>query len=309
MRRHRENARCLLTGLIRASAPCTMIPAAAVLAGGALASSSVAARPVPFPRNNPEITMNVPDDWSVAYTAFGLEITSPEKKLYIVADVLPRNKPEADGWAKKALNKMETFGVTFQVKGAAPKALVSESRATASPSPPTSLSSSTSPSQPTSPSRSTNGIAPTSPPSSTSSDVATATKRTASIDRSAPTFTFLNPPREQTASTQPTPDLPPVFSGTPSLGTPARSKATLAVRSDVPDGVTLEEMAKPTIEAKPKLPFRVGAFPKATLNGERIDVQIVNFTLGPKRLFLLLQASLSSDFRAVAVINSVKPAS
>ncbi len=303
MRRHRENACCLLTGLIRASAPRIIMSAAAGGALVALASSAVAARPVAFPRNNPEITMDVPDDWSVAYTAFGLEITSPEKKLYIVADVLPRSKPEADGWAKKALVKVEMFGVKFQEKSAAPKAPVTESSATATATLPTSPSPPTSRFAPTSP------LPSTSAPPSTSSDVATAAKTTSSIDRSAPTFTFLNPPREQTASTQPTPDLPPVFSGTPSLGTPARSKATLAVRSDVPDGVTLEDMAKPTIEAKPKLPFRVGAFPRATLDGERVDVQIVNFTLGPKRLFLLLQASLSSDFRAVAVIDSVKPAS
>lgn len=266
--------------VVPAREPSRGAPAIAVLAAVSLVScllsmGPAAARDVTFPKDEPKVVMDVPDGLTVVYTAFGLEITSPDKRLYIVADVLPRNKTEADGWARKAVAKMQTFGVRFDDAGA--RSAAEKPRRPAEPA-----------------------AAAAAPPNASA----------AAIDRSAPTFTFMSPmvspARPAAASDEPA----PVFSGSPSIGTPSKPNVTLAVRTDVPAGASLEEMAVPGLKGRPsKLPFHVGHFSNTTLHGQHVDVEIVDFGLSAKQLFLVLQASLSGDDRAAEIMKSVKPTS
>ncbi len=252
---------------------------AAALAVSILSISLAQARNVTFPKDEPKVVMDVPDDLTVAYTAFGLEITSPDKKLYIVADILPRNKGEADGWAKKAIAKMQSFGVKFEDAGTR-----------------TSLAKAQPAADPHAPVTSTASPLPKTP--STSS---------APAQESAPAFSDPVAAAAPAASSQ---DPAPVFSGAPSLNTPGKPNVRLAVRTDVPAGASLEEMTIPGMKSgAAKLPFKVGHFANTTLDGQHVDVEIVDFGLSAKQLLLVLQASLRNDDRAAAIMKSMRPAS
>ena len=278
---------------------------ASFTAGALLLAGPAAARGVTFPKDKPKVVMDVPDDLIVAYTAFGLEITSPDKKLFIVADILPRNEAEAAAWAKTATAKMQTFGVKFNEPGGRSKA--EPPRQAAAPNAEPTV---TEPKAADLKAAVPQAAEPQKAPAPSASAAAAPAEAPAAIDRSAPTMTLMSPGIKPTAPDAPSPDPVPVFTGAPSLATPGRPNVKLAVRTDVPAGASIEEMAIPVPKSGPrKLPFKVGHFSHTTLDGEHIDVEIVNFTVSAKQLFLVLQASLSSDDRAAEIMRSVKPTS
>jgi hypothetical protein len=258
--------------------------ACATVAVCCLATTGALARPVTFPKDDPKVAMDVPDDLAVEYTPFGLEITSPDRTLYIVADILPREKAEADAWARKAASKMQAFGVEFNQPGRASKEPKPAPLASAPPS-----AASATPSV----AGKAPGIASTPAP----------------LDRSAPTFTFFDPGNAAAVPAAQNADPTPVFSGAPSLATPAKPEVNLAVRTDVPAGADFTMMAPPSTGSRPNIPFKVGHFANTMLAGAPIDVEIIDFGVSQKQLFLVLQASRRSDDRAAEILKSVKPAS
>lgn len=240
MRRHRARFRPALTGA--ALGPLTVSAVAGFMA--LIPSGTPAqAKTVKFPEAKPQVAMDVPDDWSVSFTDFGLELRSPQKDSYIVASILKRDKPAVDAWAKKASDKMILAGVSFSA-GAAP----AKPAASAPPIP--------------------------SAPAAQKADA---------------TFTF---------------------SGAPSLAPPAKAPPVeTALSATAPKGETLEEMIAPTVPAAaPKMPFRVAVYSGASLAGQPVDVQLVNFSLSKTELFLLEQESGPADDRAVTIVKSVRPA-
>jgi hypothetical protein len=71
------------------------------------------AEQVPFPKENPRVMLEVPKDWTVAYSDVGLELTAPEKTSFVVAGVVKRSRPTVDAWVKQAADKMKAFGLAF----------------------------------------------------------------------------------------------------------------------------------------------------------------------------------------------------
>ena len=127
------------------------------------------------------------------------------------------------------------------------------------------------------------------------------------LDRTAPTFTFMNPPTKiEPPEEVPAPPAAAYF-GPPSLDLPTKPIAPTAMQDNARSGSTLEELTRPPV-VKPKIPFGEGHLPSATFDGKPIDVEIVNFSVSLTQLFVVLQASGPTDDRAVAIMRSVKPA-
>lgn len=72
-----------------------------------------AAAEIKFPKDKPKIELKVPEGWSVRTTSSGLELRSPDKNAYVVADIVKRDKTAVDAWTKLAVEKMEAEGVVF----------------------------------------------------------------------------------------------------------------------------------------------------------------------------------------------------
>lgn len=86
------------------------------LAAGATAllpGLPAAAATVGFPKDKPKVTMQVPDDWTVQYTAIGLEIRSPQKDSILVGNLVKRARTTVDAWNKIATETMSADGISF----------------------------------------------------------------------------------------------------------------------------------------------------------------------------------------------------
>ena len=98
------------SGINAKRADMTWVLFAAALAGTAATLGSAQARTVQFPEHRPEVSLDVPDDWSVTYTSAGLELRSPEKNSVVVANLF-KGKKETDSWLLQAKQTLAEAGV------------------------------------------------------------------------------------------------------------------------------------------------------------------------------------------------------
>ncbi len=85
------------------------------------------AKIVKFPEHHPEVALDVPDNWSVSYTAVGLELRSPEKNSVIVANLFKHNKAAAEAWPKQAKQALTDAGVVTVEKAQKPAPAIAPS--------------------------------------------------------------------------------------------------------------------------------------------------------------------------------------
>ena len=86
----------------------------------ALATARAEATEVTFPKEKPRVAFDVPDGWAVTYTADGLELRSPEKNSFVLANMTKRARPEMEAWTKQAIKTMMSEGVAFDKNVKAP---------------------------------------------------------------------------------------------------------------------------------------------------------------------------------------------
>ena len=95
------------------------LAAAATLQVATLSISPVRAKSVRYPAAQPEIALDVPDDWTVAETPLGLELQSPSKDALVIAGLTEGDRKSVDGWSRRALERMDGEGVVFDKSGTA----------------------------------------------------------------------------------------------------------------------------------------------------------------------------------------------
>ena len=94
---------------------------ARTLAGVALAAASAAgAKTIKMPEAAPQVTFDVPDDWTVTPTPLGLDLAPPDKSALIVSGFIKRDRAALTKWQKEATQRMKDFGVAFDPKAKKP---------------------------------------------------------------------------------------------------------------------------------------------------------------------------------------------
>ena len=79
------------------------------------------ADPVLYPKEDARVALDVPKDWSVDYTSFGLELAAPDRKSFVVAGIAKPGRKDIDAWAKEAGAKMRGYGLAIDPNAKAPK--------------------------------------------------------------------------------------------------------------------------------------------------------------------------------------------
>ena len=105
--------------MARHMAPLTLSVLIGLTLAGA-ASSGAYALDIMFPKDKPKVAFQVPDGWSVTYTAIGVEMASPEKNSFVVANVVKRDRPVVDGWTKRANEALIANGIKFDKNAKVP---------------------------------------------------------------------------------------------------------------------------------------------------------------------------------------------
>ena len=84
------------------------------LAGMALGFASTAcAKTIRMPEDAPEVTFDVPDNWTVTPTPLGLDLAPPDKSALIVAGFIKRDRTALTKWQQQATQRMKDFGGAF----------------------------------------------------------------------------------------------------------------------------------------------------------------------------------------------------
>lgn len=83
------------------------------LAALALLGAPADAKALMFPKDHPQVTLDVPDDWTVDTTTTGLELQSPEKTSIVVAQIIGKDKAQIEAWTRLAGQRMKAFGIVF----------------------------------------------------------------------------------------------------------------------------------------------------------------------------------------------------
>lgn len=94
---------------------------ARTLAGVAIVAASAAgAKTIKMPEAAPQVTFDVPDDWTVTPTPLGLDLAPPDKSALIVSGFIKRDRAALIKWQKEATQRMKDFGVAFDPKAKKP---------------------------------------------------------------------------------------------------------------------------------------------------------------------------------------------
>ena len=94
---------------------------ACALAGAALVLASAAeAKTIRMPESAPEVTFEIPDDWTVTPTPLGLDFAPPDKSALIVAGFIKRDRAAVTKWQGEATQRAKDFGIAFDPKAKKP---------------------------------------------------------------------------------------------------------------------------------------------------------------------------------------------
>ena len=106
--------------------------ALALLACTSLVLTSVTdGKTIRMPENAPQVSFDVPDDWTVTPTPLGVELAPPDKSALVEVGFTKRDRAALTKWQQQATQRMQDFGVAFDPSAKKPAKL--------SPSAPTTL--------------------------------------------------------------------------------------------------------------------------------------------------------------------------
>ena len=83
-------------------------------------ASAADAKTIKMPENTPQVSFDIPDDWTVTAMPLGLEIAPPDKSALIVSGFIKRDRSALMTWQQQATQRMQDFGVAFDPKAKKP---------------------------------------------------------------------------------------------------------------------------------------------------------------------------------------------
>ena len=83
-------------------------------------ASAVDAKTIRMPEDAPQVSFDVPDDWTVTPTPLGLELAPPDKSALIESGFIKRDRAALTRWQQQATRRMQDFGVAFDPKAKKP---------------------------------------------------------------------------------------------------------------------------------------------------------------------------------------------
>ena len=98
--------------------------------------SAVCAKEMKLPADHPEVSFEVPDDWTIETTDGGFKMTSPQKNAIVCAKVIEKAKAAAEAYAKQTTEDLKAFGVTFAADAKVPQKTTGAAAKPASPAKP-----------------------------------------------------------------------------------------------------------------------------------------------------------------------------
>ena len=95
-----------------------------VFLAGLMLASAAQATLLKFPKTDPRVALEIPDNWTASYTAVGLELQSPAKDSLVVAGIVNHDEHSVETWAKAANKVLGAEGVVFAKKGKPTRTLI-----------------------------------------------------------------------------------------------------------------------------------------------------------------------------------------